>query len=23
LRSDWEPHPHLFPRETTLAAFAE
>jgi len=23
LRSDWETHPHLFPRETTLAAFAE
>ncbi|WP_448206554.1 GNAT family N-acetyltransferase [Azospirillum sp. sgz302134] len=23
LRSEWESHPHLFPRETTLAAFAE
>ncbi|WP_353860656.1 GNAT family N-acetyltransferase [Azospirillum formosense] len=23
LRSDWEGHPHIFPRETTLAAFAE
>lgn len=22
LRSDWETHPHLFPREVTLAAFA-